>query len=249
MEELVKISKSTGGRKIVDARELHEALESKQKFADWVKSKVVDNPYFIENEDYALLHNITKQISSDGTNRGGHNRVDYALTLTTAKKVSMTENTYKGNEVRDYFISCEKNLQKLTVQHQIPTTFAEALLLAANQAKELELKEKELEEAKPKILFANSVVTSKDSILIGNLSKILKQNGISIGRNRLFIWLRAKHYLTQKNDPSQKSMELGLMELKERSIVDPEGNSIGIKFTTKVTGKGQIYFINKFLNK
>ena len=110
-----------------------------------------------------------------------------------------------------------------------------------------------IEEMKPKALFADAVATSHTSILVGELAKILKQNGIEMGQKRLFAWLREKGYLikrqgTDYNMPTQKSMDLGLFEIKEGSYVNGSGVNITTK-TPKVTGKGQQYFINKFLAK
>ncbi|WP_367365888.1 phage antirepressor KilAC domain-containing protein [Pediococcus parvulus] len=127
---------------------------------------------------------------------------------------------------------------------QIPHTMADALRLAADQADQIEL-------MKPKVLFADSVATSKTTILIGELAKVLRGNGIDIGATRLFQWMRAKGYLisrkgTDWNMPTQKSMDLGLFKIKETSISHSDG-SITVSKTTKVTGKGQQYFINKFL--
>lgn len=112
--------------------------------------------------------------------------------------------------------------------------------------------EGEVETMKPKALFADAVETSRNSILIGELAKLLKQNGIDIGQNRLFRWLREHGYLCQRggfsNTPTQKAMNLKLFEIKERVINNPDG-SARVTRTTKVTGKGQIYFINKFLKE
>lgn len=120
-------------------------------------------------------------------------------------------------------------------------------------AQKMEEKEKQIEEMKPKALFADAVTTSKSSILIGQLAKLIKQNGYDIGQNRLFKWLREKGYLIRRkgedyNTPTQYSMEMGLMEIKKRTINNPDG-SVKVTKTTKVTGKGQVYFINKFLNE
>ena len=115
----------------------------------------------------------------------------------------------------------------------------------------LAAKDKQIEEMKPKALFADAVATSHTSILVGELAKILKQNGIEMGQKRLFAWLREKGYLikrqgTDYNMPTQKAMELGLFEIKEGSYVNGSGVNITTK-TPKITGKGQQYFINKFL--
>lgn len=125
---------------------------------------------------------------------------------------------------------------------------AKALIEAQNV---LAAKDKQIEEMKPKALFADAVATSHTSILVGELAKILKQNGINMGQKRLFAWLREKGYLikrqgTDYNMPTQKAMDLGLFEIKEGSYVNGSGVNITTK-TPKVTGKGQQYFINKFL--
>lgn len=113
--------------------------------------------------------------------------------------------------------------------------------------------EKTIEQQKPKVLFADAVETSNTSILIGELAKLLKQNGVDIGQNRLFDWLRDNGYLIKAkrsdwNMPTQSAMDMKLFEVKERVINNPDGSVLTTR-TTKVTGKGQTYFVNKFLNK
>ncbi|AGR47163.1 prophage antirepressor [Brevibacillus phage Jimmer1] len=114
-----------------------------------------------------------------------------------------------------------------------------------------QLAETQIEKDKPKVLFADSVSASQTSLLIGDLAKLIKQNGYDIGQKRLFEWMRQNGYLmksgSSKNMPTQKAMDKGLFEVKESSIANPDG-SIRITKTTKVTGKGQIYFINKFIS-
>lgn len=128
------------------------------------------------------------------------------------------------------------------------------LIKLATELKNEKEKRKELEtkvnEDKPKVLFADAVETAQTSILVGDLAKLIKQNGIDIGQKRLFAYLRENGYLikngSSKNMPTQKSMEMNLFEVKERTINNPDG-TVRITKTTKVTGKGQTYFINKFL--
>lgn len=104
----------------------------------------------------------------------------------------------------------------------------------------------------PKVLFAEAVSTSQSSCLVGELAKIIQQNGVQIGQNRLFKWMRSNGFLcnygAQYNMPTQKAMELGLFEIKEHSIMRPDG-SVMVTRTTKVTGKGQVYFVNRFLKR
>ncbi|MFQ7507276.1 phage antirepressor, partial [Anaerobutyricum hallii] len=132
---------------------------------------------------------------------------------------------------------------------------AKAVLVAqktiANKDKIIEQQKAKIEQDRPKTLFADAVATSHTSILIGDLAKLLKQNDVDIGQKRLFQWMRENGYLIKRkgsdyNMPTQRSMELKILEIKESTINNPDG-SIRINRTTKVTGKGQQYFINKFL--
>lgn len=140
-----------------------------------------------------------------------------------------------------------------TGQYQVKELSGQELMAKAliEAQSVLAAKDKVIEEMKPKVVFADAVVTSHTSILVGELAKILKQNGIDMGQKRLFAWLREKGYLikrqgTDYNMPTQKAMELGLFEIKEGSYVNGSGVNITTK-TPKITGKGQQYFINKFL--
>lgn len=128
-----------------------------------------------------------------------------------------------------------------------PGSLADLLLKAGEQLKEKEII---IQEMKPKALFADAVTTSHTSILVGDLAKIIKQNGYEIGQKRLFEWLRQNGYLiksgSSKNMPTQKSMDLHLFEVKESTVQNPDG-SVRVTKTPKCTGEGQVYFINKFL--
>lgn len=140
-----------------------------------------------------------------------------------------------------------------TGQYQVKELSGQELMAKAliEAQSVLAAKDKVIEEMKPKALFADAVATSHTSILVGELAKILKQNGIDMGQKRLFAWLRENGFLikrqgTDYNMPTQKAMDLGLFEIKEGSYVNGSGVNITTK-TPKVTGKGQQYFINKFL--
>ena len=126
---------------------------------------------------------------------------------------------------------------------------AKALMVAQNKIAE---RDKQIERMKPKEIFADAVSASHTSILVGDMAKLLKQNGIDIGQKRLFEWLRENGYLIKRkgsdwNMPTQRSMEMGLFDIKESTVNNPDG-SVRINRTTKVTGKGQQYFINRFLS-
>lgn len=134
---------------------------------------------------------------------------------------------------------------------QIPQTFAEALMLAAKQAEQIESQQKQLQEQQPKVLFSDVVAGSRSSCLIGELAKLITQGGYTISQNRLFQWMRDNGYMGKKgenyNIPYQQYVEQGLFELKKGTR---SGND-GVMYTTitpKVSGKGQIYFLNKFIN-
>lgn len=140
-----------------------------------------------------------------------------------------------------------------TGQYQVKELSGQELMAKAliEAQSVLAAKDKVIEEMKPKALFADAVTASHTSILVGELAKILKQNGIEMGQKRLFAWLRENGFLikrkgTDYNMPTQKAMDLGLFEIKEGSYVNGSGVNITTK-TPKVTGKGQQYFINKFL--
>ena len=231
---LIKVYENDRQEQLVDARELHTALNNKRQFSDWIKQRI-EQYGFIENVDFSTFHNFVKR---EGSNLGSKT-TEYALTLDTAKEIAMVENNEQGRKIRRYFIEVEK---KAKAMFEVPKTLPEALRKAAELAEQLE-------QQKPKVLFANSVETSTTSILIGDLAKLIKQNGYDIGQNRLFKWLRDNNYLIKfgerKNMPTQMAMDLKLFEVKERTVTNPDG-SIRITKTTKVTGKGQIYFVNKF---
>lgn len=166
------------------------------------------------------------------------------MSLDASKNLAMVSKTDKGKEVRKYFIQIEKDF------NSPEKIMARALLMADKKVHKLEA---QIETDRPKVLFADAVEASETSILIGDFAKILRQNGYEIGQNRLFEWLRNNGFLIRKkgesyNMPTQRSMDMRLFEAKERTHQEPNG-SIRISKTTKLTGKGQQYFINKFLNQ
>lgn len=133
---------------------------------------------------------------------------------------------------------------------------AKALLVAQNKIIErdrlIEQQKAKIEADRPKAIFADAVSTSHTSILVGDLAKLICQNGVQIGQKRLFEWLRQNNFLiksgSSKNMPTQRSLEMGLFEIKESTVQNPDG-SVRITRTPKVSGKGQVYFVNKFLGK
>ena len=174
---------------------------------------------------------------------GGRPATDYQITIDMAKEICMIQRSEKGKQARQYFLKLEREW------NSPEKVMARALKMADEKIAKLTL---ENEAMKPKALFADAVETSKDSILVGHLAKLIRQNGYPIGQNRLFQWLRDEGYLcsrgTNYNLPTQRSMEMGLMEIRERTINNPDG-SVRTTRTTMITGRGQIYFVNKFLTE
>lgn len=150
------------------------------------------------------------------------------------------------------FNEMEKKLSKpqLTLTEQMAQGLLAAQQLLAEKSKQVEHLTTTIESQKPKVLFADAVSASKTSILIGDLAKLIRQNGVEVGQKRLFEWLRNNGWLMKsgnsKNMPTQRGMEMKLFEVKEGSYVDSNGVNVVTK-TTKVTGKGQQYFVNIFL--
>ena len=183
------------------------------------------------------------------TDANGQNRPCYNLT----KKGCLILASGYDVKLRERIIDRWEELEIMNKNgmFQIPQSFSEALQLAADQARKIEEQKKQIEEDAPRVLFSKAVETAKRSCLIAELAKILQQNGISIGQNRLFKWLRKHGYLCSKgqyyNQPTQKSVEMGLFEIKQTTINRPDG-TVMVSTTTKCTGKGQIYFVNKFLS-
>lgn len=238
MNEILKINYETD-KPTVLARDLHEALEINTPFHIWFPR--MREYGFEEERDFC-----TKMFESTG----GRPSTDYEITVDMAKEICMIQRTEKGKQCRQYFIDLEK---AWNTPEQI---FARALKMADKQIETLKQSNTsllfKLEQDKPKVIFADAVAVSHTSILVGELAKILKQNGVNIGAIRLFEWLREKGYLIKRkgtdwNMPTQYSMDLGLFEIKESTINNPDG-SVRINKVSKVTGKGQQYFINKFLN-
>lgn len=247
IEEVIKVEVNENQEPIVSARELHKALGVKKHFTDWWVQQL--NYGFDEDVEYTYSPR-----SEEVQNNGGiqvRTLDDYAMKLDMAKELAMVSKTEKGKEVRRYFIQVEKDF------NSPEKIMARALKIAEHQISVLRIENNEqkqqLEEAKPKVIFADAVAASDTSILIGDLAKLLKQNGVNTGQKRLFEWLRENGYLikrkgTDYNSPTQYSMELGLFEVKETTITHSDGH-ITVSKTTKVTGRGQQYFINKFLQK
>ena len=230
MNELIKITTNEVGEPTVLGRELHEFLGVKTLYKDWFPRMVEYG--FTEGKDFSSF-------LSEST--GGRPSTDHFLTIDMAKEICMIQRTEVGKQARQYFIQVEKDY------NSPEKIMARALRIAEKELSTLKL---DVERMKPKEIFADSVASSQSTILIGELAKILKANGYETGQKRLFETFRQDGFLIKRkgsdyNMPTQKAMELGLFEIKETVITNPDG-SIRVSKTTKVTGKGQIYFVNRY---
>lgn len=217
----------------VSARDLHKFLEVKTAYKDWFPRMCEYG--FAEGQDFCSF-------LSEST--GGRPAQDAILTIDMAKEICMLQRNEKGKIARQYFLQLEKDW------NSPEKVMARALSIADKRIKALEAK---TEADRPKVLFADSVTASKSSILVGEMAKLLKQNGVHTGQNRLFEILREKGFLIKRqgsdyNMPTQKSMEMGLFEIKETVINHSDGHT-SVNKTPKVTGKGQQYFVNMFLGQ
>lgn len=201
---------------------------------------------------------LTSQIAIAGQNRNIviiNESGLYSLVLSSKLPTAKKFKRWVTNEVIPSIRKHGAYMTPETLEAAIlnPDTMIKLCTALKDEQEKRKALEQQIESQKPAVLFTGAVETSKTSILIGELAKMLKQNGINIGQNRLFEWMRENGYLikrkgTDYNMPTQRSMEMGLFEIKETAINNPDG-SIRISKTPKVTGKGQVYFINLFLSK
>ena len=225
MNELIKVTYDND-RPAVSARDLHDFLEVGARYNDWFPRMCEYG--FTEGEDYySFLSNRVDGLS-------GKPRQDAVLTIDMAKEICMIQRNEKGKQARQYFLQIEKDW------NSPEKVMARALQIAETKLKTLETK---VAADAPKVLFADAVSASHTSILVGELAKLLKQNGVEIGQHRLFAWLRENGYLIRRNGsdfnmPTQRSMELGLFTVKETAITRSDG-AVTVSKTPKVTGKGQ----------
>ena len=228
MNDLIKINYDTD-RPTVLGRDLHAMLEVDTEYRHWFPRMCEYG--FAEGTDF-------RSFLSEST--GGRPASDHQLTIDMAKELCMLQRTDKGKQCRQYFLAVER-------QWNDPAAVMARALQMAN--KTIAALTDKVEQDKPKVLFASAVETSHTSILVGELAKLIRQNGKEIGQNRLFQWMRENGFMMRyKNIPTQYSMERKLMEIKERTITNPDG-SVRTTQTTLITGKGQTYFVSRLLGE
>lgn len=238
MNELIKISDDGKGGQVVSARELYNFLEVNSYFTTWIERMFEYG--FEEGKDFIpFLEEST----------GGRPSKDYALTLDCAKEISMIQRSEKGKEARQYFIACEKKLNQIVPRTHLEVIDSERALLLENirVSNQLLIATQKIEEDKPKVVFADSVIGSSNSILVRQFAKALCDDGFEIGQNRLFEWFRENKFLNKDNEPYQNHVASGLFEVITRTI--GSGTETFTTRTTKITGKGQVYFAEKIKNQ
>jgi phage anti-repressor protein/phage antirepressor YoqD-like protein len=241
MNELVKVTKNEQGSQVVSARELHEYLEVGRQFSKWISKYMIDSPYFAENEDYVVLANNGYNLD------GGRPQVNYAITIDTAKKLAMTVNSERGNDVRNYFLQCEKELQQSIVQ--LPD-FTNPAIAARAWADEVEQKQKVIEEKKvleiqaaqdaPKLEVYEGLIDTEQLVSMQTAA-----NNLNVGLITLYSYLRKRKILKsshgQKNLPYQTYIDRGYFEVKSKPYKNSITGSSGISFNTYVTGLGMAW--------
>lgn len=239
MNELITVNYDNE-QPTVSARELHDFLEVGADFRHWFPRMCEYG--FEEGRDFNPVK--FDRVQYEGNREVRRTVDDAAITIDMAKELCMLQRNDKGKQARQYFLQLERDW------NSPEKVMARALQIAHKRIHTLSEK---IEQDAPKVLFADSVAASRTSILIFDLAKIVKQNGVNMGGKRLFAWMRDNGYLVRRqgtdyNMPTQRSMELGLFEVKETSVTHSDGH-ISVNKTPKVTGKGQQYFINRLLGE
>ena len=236
---IAPIFDNENGEVRISGRQLHMFLEVQTRYNDW----------FARMCEYGFTEGVDFYSNLSKTNEAmGRPSVDHLMTLSMAKELAMLQRTDKGKQARLYFIRIEEEWNTPERVMARALRFSERILSDTKAL--LTDAQKQIERDRPKVLFADSVSASHTTILIGELAKIIKQNGVDMGQNRLFQRMRENGYLvsregTDYNMPTQRAMNMGLFVIKETTINHADGHT-SISKTPKVTGKGQVYFVNKF---
>lgn len=228
----------------ISGRQLHMALDVKTPYTIWLER--MKEYGFIEGQDFNPNKNV--RVQNEGNRIIQREIIDHLMTLSMAKEIAMLQRTDKGKEVRRYFIQLEEDWN--TPEKVVARALVYSNKMLADARAQLTAATERIALDAPKVRFAESVEGSDGSILIRELAKILKQNGYDTGEKRLFQTLRADGYLIRSesadhNTPTQRAANMGLFVIQKRTISTPKGETL-IQTTTRVTGKGQVYFVNKY---
>lgn len=236
MNEIIKIETNENLEPIISGRELHEKLGVNSHYKDWIR-RMLDYG-FTENTDYMVV--AQKRASNEI--KGFTEYTDHFLKLDMAKEICMLQRNEKGKQFRKYFIQVEKDF------NSPEKIMARALNIANKTLATLNVKveqlENKIEEDRPRVSFTETIEKSSDSILIREFSKILSNEGIHIGQNKLYQLLREWGYIIKNStEPTQKAVQQGLFKINERVIKSVKGDLLSR--TTMLTGKGQLFLLDK----
>jgi anti-repressor protein len=232
MNDLLKVDLD---KQTISARELHERLKINTRFNDWFPRMV----------EYGFSEGLDFYSKMSKTENCGRPSKDYEISVDMAKQICMIQRTPEGKQCRQYLIDLEKawNTPEQVMARALKMADGTINRLKEDNAKLLD----DNRRMKPKEIFADAVSASDSSMLVRDVAKMIRQNGVQLGEKRFYKWLREKGYICQGSTvPTQKAMELGLFEIVVRTVERGNGLPLETK-TTKITGKGQQYFINKFL--
>ncbi len=231
MNEIIKVSYENN-RPTVLARELHEFLGLTERYSTWFERMLQYG--FVNHEDFTSVKSFTV------VNNGGKKELqDHQITIEMAKEISMLQRNEKGKQARQYFIACEKRLKEVS----LPKDYLSALKALVASEEELQEKRQLIEQQKPLVEFAETVSKTVNNISVGEFAKLVADEHINIGQNKLFQWFRQNRYLMDNNVPYQKYVDKSYFKLIEQTYKTPYGTKTGTK--TLITGKGQIYFVEK----
>ena len=230
MTELIKVQERDG-EQLVSGRELHKFLESSERFSKWWERMVGYG--FIENKDYTLYQKVHPQNKQE--------IIDYLMKISMAKEISMLQRNEKGKEARSYFIKCEEAWNSDEI------VMARAILIQNKKIlgykEKIDILEKKIENDAPRVSFAETIEKASDCLLVREFSKLIATEGIHLGEKKLYRWFREKGFILKNStEPTQTAVQKGLFKVAERVVKAVTGDIIST--TTRITGKGQVYFLD-----
>ena len=229
MTELIKVQERDG-EQLISARELHKFLESSERFSKWWERMVGYG--FIENKDYTLYQKVHPQNKQE--------IIDYLMKISMAKEISMLQRNEKGKEARIYFIKCEEawNCDEAIVSRALSIQNKKIL----EYKEKIDVLERKIDSDAQRVSFAETIEKSSDCLLVREFSKVIANEGINLGEKKLYKWFREKGFILKNStEPTQRAVTMGLFKVAER-VVKAVTKDIVTK-TTRITGKGQIYFL------
>ena len=230
MTELIKVQERDG-EQLVSGRELHQYLESSERFSKWWERMVGYG--FEENKDYTLYQKVHPQNKQE--------IIDYLMKISMAKEISMLQRNEKGKEARSYFIKCEEawNSDEIVKAREIQIQNKKIL----GYKEKIDILEKKIENDAPRVSFAETIEKASDCLLVREFSKLIATEGIHLGEKKLYRWFREKGFILKNStEPTQTAVQKGLFKVAERVVKAVTGDIIST--TTRITGKGQVYFLD-----